>query len=326
MPKKTCIKNSKFIIITITGLISISLIFNACKKEETNTTYRITNRISYHNGEKWKKMIYEYDNNKIVESKWHIHNQNGDWEENSKSIYEYPEKNTIIEINYWYINNLWERSVKIVSTYEGGKNTERVIYRYNENEWGEKMKHTWKYTNEKVSEYYFYTYNNNDWDVIGKEEAVYDDSNLLEVKKYNYVDGIEENNYKTIFTYDGGEVENKISYNYKSGYWEKSWKNSFEYSSGNVTHTSLYDYDAGSWKQFGTVTYEYDENGNYINREEIYIGDIYHDNINYEKGSGNYKDLVFEYEIGYYNIRPLPTKTPNKKMNPHRSYKQFGIK
>ncbi len=280
------------------------LLFITCNDDDDNLNsgYRIIQSTTSYDGTAYYDTWFDYEGNKISA----IRGYNGD--ELSRISMEYHENDSITMVYSNVINNETLIACKRVLQLEGSHVMEDIYYVPTDSLWKKAGKEVFSYENENILEITEYDFESGDWLPEVKTVYEFNGTKRTRTTRYDYANG-----WKTWevleFTYIGNNVDQVLGYIYDDDSLVETYKLGFNYENDLMTVYTYYSDDNGSWDEEGSKLYTYDGSGNLESFSFPIDGLIYKVNYKYERGSGNYCQLLELHEYDFFEgIEPHPTK------------------
>jgi hypothetical protein len=293
-----------FLILSFSLLIVLLLV--TCKKDNTDPSndYRIIKSIIYYDQVKYDSTSYEYQENKMIS----VHGYNEEGLETSRVSIDYPDNDSIVMVFSYYMDTSMIVEAKKVLKLNGSHVIEVIYYEADDILWKPSSKLTYSYENDNLVEFIEYGYESGDWKSNDKTVYEYDGTKHTQTIMYNYANGWQIWD-KLVFTYIGNNVDYVLEYVYNDGSVIESYKTGFSYEGDLMNACTYYIDDNGSWIASGSTLYTYDSHNNLESYSFPIDGLTYKVEYEYEKGSGNYMQLLDYYEYDFFlGIEPHPTK------------------
>ncbi len=283
------------------------LLLLTCNKDDGDNSgdgYRIIKSIYYYDEIQSDSMSYDYEDNKMTA----IRGYNNDGEESSRVSIDYPDTDSIVMVFSYYMDTSMVVAAKKVLKLDGSDVTEVIYYESDDILWKPSSKLTFSYEKDNMVEFIEYDDQSGDWMPNVKTVYEYEGTKHSQTTMYEYANGwqIWE---KLVFTYIGNNVDYVLGYVYNDGSVIETYKTGFSYEGDLMKACTDYWNDNGSWIATGSILYTYDSYNN-LESFAFPIDELtYKVEYEYEKGSGNYMQLLDYYEYDFFlGIEPHPTK------------------
>jgi hypothetical protein len=300
----------------------IVVLLVTCKKDNTNLSsdYRIIKEIYYYDQVQFDSVSYNYEDNKMSA----ILGYNNDGEETSMVSIDYPGNDSIIMVFSYYMDTSMVVTSKKVIKLDGSHVTEVIYYEADDILWKPSSKLTFSYENDKMVEFVEYDYQSGDWMTNDKTVYEYNGTKHSQSTSYKYANGWQTDE-NMVFTYIGNNVDYVLGYVYNDGTVIETYKIGFSYEGDLMKLSTYYWNDNGSWIAGVSSLYTYDAYKN-LESYSFPIDELtYKVEYEYEKGSGNYMQLLDYYEYDFFlGIEPHPTKAAKRDSIP--IFANFGKK
>jgi hypothetical protein len=296
------LKKASFIFFLLPVLLLVTC--NKDDSENSGNGYRIIKAIYYYDQVQFDSMSYDYKDDKI--SAMRGYNENG--EETSRVSIDYPDIDSIVMVFSYYMDTSMIVEAKKVLKLDGGHVTEVIYYDLEDILWKPSSRLTFSYENDNMVEFIEYDYQPGDWMPNDKTVYEYDGTKHSQTTWYKYANGWQTRE-KLVFTYIGNTVDYVLGYVYNDGSVIETYKTGFSYEGDLMKAYTDYLNDNGSWIATGSILYTYDSYNNLESYSFPIDELIYKVEYEYEKGSGNYMQVLDYYEYDFFlGIEPHPTK------------------
>jgi len=307
---ETLIKNSLLIL-----LLPFVLLLVTCKKDDSDNSgsgYRIIYSIISYDQVKYDNTSYEYAENKMIS----VHGYNNEGEELSRVSIDYQDNDSIVMIFSYYMDTSMVVESKKVLKLDGSHVIEVIYYEADDILWKPSSKLSYSYENDNLVEFIEYDDQSSDWMPNHKTVYEYDGTKHTQTTMYKYANGWQTWD-KLVFTYIGNNVDYVLEYVYNDGSVIENYKTGFSYEGDLMKACTDYINDNGSWIASGSTIYTYDSHNNLESYSLPIDGLTYKVEYEYEKGSGNYMQLLDYYEYDFFlGIEPHPTKAADRDSIP----------
>jgi hypothetical protein len=300
-----------FKILFLSGFL---ILMAACDKDENSgkSVYRIKECLVYEDGLQEARLIYHYNGDEISTVNYfdqdssseyarHEFNYNGDsvgvdryflFNDTlgllSRESYIYESQHLVRRNLYGAINGVWFLDDKVEYVYSGDNLINESWQHYSSGTWYVDAEFEYDYENGLLKTARLFT------SELGWNEMLY------EVVEY------QENKIKYITRFIAPEFDTATSFRYE-----------YVYSSDKPTRVDYLDFDNG-YVPVGGVDFEYDSHNNLVSTTKTLNGKVSTEKYIYEKGSGNYGQLITPVHAIISEIDfPHPTKgLPGPKQFP----------
>ena len=136
-----------------------------------------------------EKDEFSYNNQGWVSEEVNYDNENGVWEEDTKTTYQYDNNGNILVATDWdYEDGVWVNDEKVEFTYQGGKLVSNLEFYWSVNLWVEDYKTEYLYDNHgDLVEEYYYNKNGDSWTNDDKVIYSYDENhNCVKMVEYDF--------------------------------------------------------------------------------------------------------------------------------------------
>jgi hypothetical protein len=305
-------------------MVLLAAIAVSCKKDDDDSDNggtvpggsRISEWISYDNGNEDDKGVITYENNRVKQILGYYNNGKGDWEEEWREDVEYPDANTIVLTGSYMEGLVWMNEYRDKMTYSGENITEYISYDFDDGNWIPYDRDTYSYSDGLVQQMSDYNYIDENWVESLRNTFDYDANLLVQMTGYLNFQGSWEQNMKLVYEYNGSLLDRMVQLFYNPGKdgWDSSYMVQLDYSGGKVSKASFFEYEDSNWISDGTTDFLYNNQGNIASWEEIYEGDSWKIAFTYASGTGNFSQVYAVEALNIWDFwHPFPTKSEEAK-------------
>ena len=284
----------------ILPLLVIVFVAVSCKKDNENNSSisneRIIERITYGNEDPFRKVVYAYEGDKISMMESYLYFTDPGWVLAAKTEFDYPQTGMTIITGFMpNEENEWVPIFKYEMLHVEDLLVENVFYSYSEDfhEWLPQSKSTWAYTSGLLENYEMLFYDNG-WTEHSRVEFENNGEEITGIKKYSKLDNNWYQHANAEISYKDGLMDEVMNYDWTGDDWQFASKYDYAYSGKLVKEHICYHRDelTDSLVQFYYHEFDYTSSRNISHHAYLFDEDLNEDYFTYEKGEGNYDQVL----------------------------------
>jgi hypothetical protein len=309
-----------FVILVLSTLI-LSV---TCKKSSDNedSNFRVIEVRNYIDASHYYLLSYHYQGDKLESSAGGFP---GSTYDSAKTVFEYPDQNSMIEWGYSKTATGWIPATRIEYYIENKIVTHIEFYIYTDNPEGTPYsKIRYHYQNSKLIEEKWYSYESGNFVESSMTSYVYSGDKLIHSIYYSADNTAWIENTKQVLFYSGNEIDSIVIYehDYDYPFYNEQNKYEYKYLDGRISRVDQFYYhkSANSWEPDGYQEYTYNENGELESETMMISSFSYTSKYYYEVGKGNFEQTTFRLSGASEKILPEPTKSFELKAESRNSW------
>jgi hypothetical protein len=286
------------------------LCFISCNKNDDDpSNYRVVEVRNYVDNNILYTLMYQYQDEKLYSSVGFDLGVTGD---STKSQFEYPDNNSMIEWGYSKTGTEWLHSVRKEYVTDDQFVTQARLYIYSTDTLGTPYRNIdYVYDGEKLLEETWFSYSSQNYFPNFRMVYHYDGKKFTGSVHYtaDHSEWVEDG--KEDVYYNGSEIDSIVQNYYDLIAYFKTFKYEYEYSGGRISRVNWYQFinSTETWEPNGYQEFTYNGDGNLKTSSMEVNGLVYKSEYIYEKGKGNYEQTVYHMSGISDKVLPVPTKS-----------------